>query len=182
MPFSNPMLWGVLVLMLLPIIGTILWLLKRVLKLSFSVGKILLLLFAIWFVFTAVTGGLSDVFGNISKPKISQEDGKLTYISAFSKTDLDLADYQEQNQEYSVNTCLLYTSAIPMWSSRPWLSQATPSAPPKAISTFGQSIPSRCTAWRLPSARLGNTACWARTSLAAGSISIWRSVWAPALF
>ena len=75
MPFSNPMLWGVLVLMLLPIIGTILWLLKRVLKLSFSVGKILLLLFAIWFVFTAVTGGLSDVFGNISKPKISQEDG-----------------------------------------------------------------------------------------------------------
>ena len=78
--------------MLLPIIGTILWLLKRVLKLSFSVGKILLLLFAIWFVFTAVTGGLSDVFGNISKPKISQEDGKLTYISAFSKTDLDLAD------------------------------------------------------------------------------------------
>ena len=104
MPFSNPMRWGVLVLMLLPIIGTILWLLKRVLKLSFSVGKILLLLFAIWFVFTAVTGGLSDVFGNISKPKISQEDGKLTYISAFSKTNLDLADYQEQNQEYSVNT------------------------------------------------------------------------------
>ncbi|MBE5781459.1 MAG: hypothetical protein E7328_06545 [Clostridiales bacterium] len=104
MLFDNPMLLGILALMILPIVATVLWLVKKVLKLSFSVGKILLLLFALWFVFTAVTGGLSDVFSNIGKANITQKDGELTYISAFSGTELDLDEYMEHNETFSINT------------------------------------------------------------------------------
>ena len=54
------------------------------------------------------------------------------------------------------------------------------SAPPRALSTSGRNIPSRCAACRSPSIRPGRRACWARTSSAPASISTWRSGWAPA--
>ncbi len=55
-----------------------------------------------------------------------------------------------------------------------------PSAPARAMSTSAPSTPSRCTGCRSPSARPGNTACWARTSSAPALTSIWTSSWAPA--
>ena len=105
MPIQSPMIWGVLLLMLLPIIGTILWIVKKLLKLSVPVAKVLLVLFAAWFLFTALTGGLSQAFGNISKPRIQQEeDGTITYLSAFSSTEFSMGDYAYTEKGAAITT------------------------------------------------------------------------------
>ncbi|MDL2224758.1 hypothetical protein LJC20_00900 [Eubacteriales bacterium OttesenSCG-928-M02] len=112
---TSPMIWGVILLMLLPIIGTLMWILKRVLKLSFSVGKVLLVLFCLWFVFTAVTGGLGDVFGNIGKARITHKEGQANYLSAFSKTHFNMADQMEEGEEAAIiNTAFgMVTVTVP---------------------------------------------------------------------
>ena len=91
------MVYAVIALLALPIILLVLWIVKVVLKLTFSLAKVLLVLVVIWFIFTAVTGGLSDVISNFNQPHITTESGGLTrymrYMSAFSKSDFDITPY-----------------------------------------------------------------------------------------
>lgn len=101
------MVFGILALLAIPVIGLLLWIIKKLLKLTMPVAKIVLIIFAVWFVFTAITGGLNDAFGNIGEPHITSEDGKTTYLVAFSDNTLDISEYVTSNyQEISVD-CII---------------------------------------------------------------------------
>lgn len=83
------MIVALILLALLPLLGLVLWLLKAVLKLSFSVGKILLIAFIIWLIYAAVSGTLTDTLGNIGKHEISEKDGVIRYVGVFSSEPFD---------------------------------------------------------------------------------------------
>ena len=66
----------IVILLIIPVIGLILFLLKTILKLSFSVVKILVVLFVLWLLYGFITGGIQETLKNIGKPSITtQEDG-----------------------------------------------------------------------------------------------------------
>lgn len=84
----------IVILLIIPVIGLILFLLKTILKLSFSVVKILAVLFVLWLLYGFITGGIQQTLSNLGKPSITaQEDGSGLYIGAFTKGDLDVSPY-----------------------------------------------------------------------------------------
>ena len=83
------MIVALIILALLPLLGLVLWLLKAVLKLSFSVGKILLVAFIIWLIYAAVSGTLTDTLGNIGKHEVSEKNGVIRYVGVFSSEPFD---------------------------------------------------------------------------------------------
>ena len=84
----------ILIFMIIPFIGVILFLLKSILKLSFSVAKILLVLFAVWIIFGFITGGIQQTLQNIGKPHVStKEDGSALYLGAFTTGEFDMSPY-----------------------------------------------------------------------------------------
>lgn len=88
------MVFILLALAALPLISIALFVLKIVLRLSFSVGKVLLVLFALWLVVGFATGGLQETMDHLGKPYVSQDDqGVVHYTGAFSAGELDVADY-----------------------------------------------------------------------------------------
>ena len=89
----------IVVLLIIPVIGLILFLLKSILKLSFSVLKILAVLFVLWLIYGFVTGGIQQTLRNIGKPSLSvQEDGTGLYLGVFTKGELDVAPYIRDKQ------------------------------------------------------------------------------------
>ncbi len=93
------MVFVLLALLAFPLLGLILFLVKTILKLSFSVGKILLVLLGVWLIFGFITGGIQETFANLGKPYVEQnEDGTVHYIGAFSKGELELSPYAEQSK------------------------------------------------------------------------------------
>ena len=93
------MVFVLLALLAFPLLGLVLFLVKTILKLSFSVGKILLILLGIWFIFCFITGGIQQTLANLGKPYVEQkDDGTVHYVGAFSKGELELAPYAEQNK------------------------------------------------------------------------------------
>ena len=88
------MVFVLLALCALPLLSVILFVAKLVLRLSFSVGKILLVLFAAWLVIGFLTGGIQQTMDNLGKPSIkADEQGIVHYIGAFSSGELDLSVY-----------------------------------------------------------------------------------------
>lgn len=84
----------IVILLIIPVIGLILFLLKTILKLSFSVVKILVVLFVLWLLYGFITGGIQETLKNIGKPSITtQEDGSGLYLGAFTKGELDVEPY-----------------------------------------------------------------------------------------
>lgn len=95
----------VVILLIIPVIGLILFLLKTILKLSFSVVKILAVLFALWLIYGFITGGIQQTLSNIGKPSITtQEDGSGLYLGAFTKGELDIEPYiQDKNGNVEID-------------------------------------------------------------------------------
>ncbi len=88
------MVFVLLALAALPLISIALFILKIVLRLSFSVGKVLLVLFAVWLVISFATGGLQETLNHLGKPYVSQDDqGVVHYTGAFSAGELNVAEY-----------------------------------------------------------------------------------------
>ena len=84
----------IVILLIIPVIGLILFLLKTILKLSFSVVKILVVLFVLWLLSWIYYGWHSGNAQNIGKPSITtQEDGSGLYLGAFTKGELDVEPY-----------------------------------------------------------------------------------------
>ena len=101
------MVIGTLALLAIPVILIVLLLIKSIIKLPFSILKILVVIFVVWIVITAVNGGFSDVISSISQPQISQKDGKLNYTLAFNEKVLDLAGYPDiEELEVNINSIL----------------------------------------------------------------------------
>lgn len=101
------MVIGTLALLAIPVILIVLLLIKSIIKLPFSILKILVVIFVVWIVITAVNGGFSDVISSISQPQISQKDGKLNYTLAFNENVLDLAAYPDiEELEVNINSIL----------------------------------------------------------------------------
>lgn len=101
------MVIGTLALLAIPVVAILLLLVKSIIKIPFSILKILIIILAVWFVFTAVNGGLNDVISSISQPQISQKDGKLNYTLAFSDNVLDLTAYPNiEELEVNINSIL----------------------------------------------------------------------------
>lgn len=91
------MVFVLLALLALPVLGLVLFLVKTLLKLSFSVGKILLVLLILWLIIGVATGGLKQTIDNLGKPYISQdESGLVHYTGAFSVGELDVSQYTSQ--------------------------------------------------------------------------------------
>ena len=75
------------------LVSVVMFVLKMVLKLSFSFGKILILLLGVWLIFGFVTGGIQETFDHLGKPYVeTREDGSVHYTAAFSTGELDLTD------------------------------------------------------------------------------------------
>ena len=108
------MVFIVLALLAFPLLGLILFLVKTILKLSFSVGKILLILLAVWLIFGFITGGIQDTLANLGKPYVEQqEDGTVHYTGAFSQGELELSPYTEQSKLVQVDVdCALSSVTI----------------------------------------------------------------------
>ncbi len=108
------MVFVLLALLALPILGLVLFLVKTLLKLSFSVGKILLVLLVIWLIIGIATGGLKQTIDNLGKPYISQDEaGVVHYTGAFSSGELDLRQYTgEQLIKVDVNCALSSVTVI----------------------------------------------------------------------
>lgn len=108
------MVFVLLALLALPILGLALFLVKTLLKLSFSVGKILLVLLILWLIVGIATGGLKETFDNLGKPYISQDEaGVVHYTGAFSIGELDMSQYTgEKLMKVDVNCALSSVTII----------------------------------------------------------------------
>lgn len=101
------MVIGTLALVAIPVIVIVLLLVKCIIKLPFSILKLLIVIIAVWFVFTAINGGFNDIISSISQPQISQKDGKLNYLQAFGDNVLDLTAYPNiEELEVNINSIL----------------------------------------------------------------------------
>jgi energy-coupling factor transporter transmembrane protein EcfT len=93
------MVFILLALTALPLLSVVLFIAKIVLRLSFSVGKVLLVLFAVWVVVGLATGGLQQTLDHLGKPYISQdEQGVVRYTAAFSAGSIDAGDYVNESR------------------------------------------------------------------------------------
>jgi hypothetical protein len=88
------MVFVLLALCALPLLSVILFIAKFALKLSFSVGKVVLVLFVLWFAIGFATGGLQQTLDNLGKPYVStDEQGVVHYTGAFSVGEIDIAKH-----------------------------------------------------------------------------------------
>ncbi len=83
-----------LALCALPLLSLVLFVAKIVLKLSFSVGKVLLVVFVVWLVIGFATGGIQQTLNHLGKPYVSQDEkGVVHYTGAFSTGEMNVGNY-----------------------------------------------------------------------------------------
>ncbi len=88
------MVFVLLALCALPLISIVLFIAKIVLKLSFSIGKVLVVLFAIWLIIGFATGGIQDTISHLGKPYVTQDEkGVVHYTGAFSTGEMNVGSY-----------------------------------------------------------------------------------------
>lgn len=92
-----------LALTLLPIIGLLLFIIKTVLKVSFSVIRVIAVLFVVWFVYVLFSGSLFQAIDGIGGPSVEQHGDRYTVNAAFSDGELDLSQSQSRVMEVKVN-------------------------------------------------------------------------------
>lgn len=85
------MAYAAIALALLPVLGLLLWIIKIVLKTSFSVIKVVAVLFVVWFIYSVVSGGIWQAIDGIGGPSIEQHGDKYTVNAAFSDGVFDLS-------------------------------------------------------------------------------------------
>lgn len=85
------MAYAAIALALLPIIGALLWIIKTALKVSFSVLKVVAILFVVWFIYAVASGGIGQAIDGIGGPSIERSGDTYTVNSAFSDGELDLS-------------------------------------------------------------------------------------------
>jgi hypothetical protein len=93
------MVFVLLALCALPLLSIVLFLVKIVLRLSFSVGKVLLVLLVVWLIIGFATGGIQETIDHLGKPYVNQdEQGVVHYTGAFSTGQLDVGKYTAKNK------------------------------------------------------------------------------------
>lgn len=83
--------YAAIALTLLPIVGLLLWIIKTALKVSFSVIKVLAVLFVVWFIYAVISGGVWQAIDGIGGPSIEQQGDGYTVNAAFSDGVFDLS-------------------------------------------------------------------------------------------
>lgn len=86
-------------------IGLLLWIIKSVMKFTFSIAKLLMVLFVVWFAFAAFTGGVGQAIDGIGEVTLSEENGTYTSNAFFSSGEIDLSTLAqaEGNIELEIN-------------------------------------------------------------------------------